>query len=589
MENHLLRFGYRISIYFADSMDFETTIRVAGYTFTLAITMRLFFSLLSIIVCASSTIAKDYDDPFYHWPTDLTIRGKVIVGTSVGDGSALIGSLSKSELNAKVTLLVDRDLSTEEFVQYAKTFFSASDYRVVRRDPEQKFAEIARVLPECQTFLWRSTQSLDQQQWKHLLEQRADFSAFLTRGGTLVFLGPAAVNAGSIYAQDEDGELVLREGLGLLPDCLIYPGDGSESRENVSEILIERPSTVGITLAEGTLLKLTGRILSTNGPGAATLMLAGASDGIPAKSKTIAPMQSRHQIANDFLADLTQWRRQAINRQLPPFPADKPPAPKLDGGTLVIVGGGGMPKGLMNRFVELAGGVDDAKLVYVPCSEQIVLLENQSTVHQWNRMGVKNATFIHTKDRRKANSDEEFLKPLSDATGIWFGGGRQWNFSDSYYGTKAQAMMKDVLKRGGVIGGSSAGASIQASFLARATPINNYDILAPGYLRGGLGFLSGVAIDQHFTQRGRQKDMTLLVNRYPQMLGIGIDESTALIVEKSIGTVVGKGDVYFYDRTKAVTEDEPDYVKVGDGGRYELVERKLIDDDDHPNPNAAGH
>ena len=100
---------------------------------------------------------------------------------------------------------------------------------------------------------------------------------------------------------------------------------------------------------------------------------------------------------------------------------------------------------------------------------------------------------LHTKDRTEADSDEEFLKHLSEATGIWFGGGRQWNFVDSYYGTKAHQLMLDVLDRGGVVGGSSAGASIQGEYLARANPVANFDIMAPGYERG-LGFISGVAI-----------------------------------------------------------------------------------------------
>ena len=195
-------------------------------------------------------------------------------------------------------------------------------------------------------------------------------------------------------------------------------------------------------------------------------------------------------------------------------------------------------------------------------------------------MGVKHATFIHTKDRNKSNTDEEFLAPLKDATMLWFGGGRQWNFADSYYGTKAHKLMKDVLHRGGVIGGSSAGASIQGRFLARATPIGNSNILAPGYMRGGLGFLSGVAIDQHFSQRGRQKDMTKLVEKYPQMLGIGIDESTAIIVRKSRAEVVGTGKVFFYNRNIAVEEGKPDYTAVSAGGVYDLLKREVINDAD---------
>ncbi|MCH8150731.1 MAG: cyanophycinase [Planctomycetes bacterium] len=278
------------------------------------------------------------------------------------------------------------------------------------------------------------------------------------------------------------------------------------------------------------------------------------------------------------MIDLTQWRREAIDRTIEPFPPSKPNEPFVENGTLIIVGGGGMPKGLMDRFVELAGGVDKARLVYVPCSERDTLSDQQRTVQAWQRMGVKHATFIHTKDRIKANSDQEFLAPLKDATGIWFGGGRQWNFADSYYGTKAHELMKDVVRRGGVVGGSSAGASIQARYLARATPIENFDIMAPGYERGGLGFISGVAIDQHFSQRGRQKDMTQLVNRYPQILGIGLDEATAIIVRGSKADVVGRGKVHFYDRNLPVFPDRPDYIALPAGSQYDLAARKTIKD-----------
>lgn len=135
-----------------------------------------------------------------------------------------------------------------------------------------------------------------------------------------------------------------------------------------------------------------------------------------------------------------------------------------------------------------------------------------------------------------------------------------------------------MLHRGGVIGGSSAGASIQARYLARATPIGNTQIMAPGYERGGLGFLDGVAIDQHFSQRGRQKDMTQLMARHPQLLGIGLDEATAIVVKKSTAEVVGNGKVYFYDRRIPLHPDRPDYIAVAEGGRFELVERKLIED-----------
>ena len=102
--------------------------------------------------------------------------------------------------------------------------------------------------------------------------------------------------------------------------------------------------------------------------------------------------------------------------------------------------------------------------------------------------------------------------------------------------------------------------------------------MAFGYERGGLGFISGVAIDQHFSQRRRHKDMTQLVDTHPQLLGIGIDEATAIIVQKSKAKIVGRGKVHFYDRTQPVVPDKPDFIALGKGAEYDLAERKVLEE-----------
>ena len=102
------------------------------------------------------------------------------------------------------------------------------------------------------------------------------------------------------------------------------------------------------------------------------------------------------------------------------------------------------------------------------------------------------------------------------------------------------------------------------------------------YERGGLGFISGVAIDQHFSQRGRQKDMTQLMTRYPQLLGIGLDEATAIIVQKSKADVIGKGRVFFYDRKRPVEPDQPDYIALPADSSYDLASRTVLVDGTPP-------
>src|SRR5205823_10371724 len=103
-----------------------------------------------------------------------------------------------------------------------------------------------------------------------------------------------------------------------------------------------------------------------------------------------------------------------------------------------------------------------------------------------------------------------FQEPLREAKGVWFSGGRQWRFVDAYEGTLCEKLFHDVLKRGGAIGGSSAGATIQGAYLCRGNPLGNLDIMAEGYERG-FGFLPGTAIDQHFFKRNRLGDMQNLV------------------------------------------------------------------------------
>ena len=336
---------------------------------------------------------------------------------------------------------------------------------------------------------------------------------------------------------------------GLMPYVAV-----SEHEDGTADGLVQ------MTMEDGAVLLLQGRFLRGAGEGKTTFHLAAGAG----KDATDLVLENRTRL------DLVSLRRRAIDRTMSAFPTKK--TPDVKNGSLVIVGGG-LPDGLVERFIELAGG-PDAMIVVVPCVFAEEVTREPGFVRQLRSRGAKNVTWIHTKDRVKADTDEQFLAPLKEAGGVWFGGGRQWNLVDSYMDTKAHELMRDVLRRGGVIGGSSAGASIQAEFLARGDPLGNTNIIAPGYLRG-LGFLPGVAVDQHFTQRGRQKDMTELMLAYPQLLGIGIDESTAIIVQRTVAEVVGTGAVHFYDYTVPPTGDT-DYVRLESGKRYDLAARREV-------------
>lgn len=371
----------------------------------------------------------------------------------------------------------------------------------------------------------------------------------------------AAITSRVMLVYDE-----IRQGLDLVPGAIVDQHYLVRRREErLRRALMAHPDRVGLGIDEATVLILRGRTLTVRGESTVTLMLA-ASPQRPERVERLKPGER---------ADLIAWSRAAVARQRAPFPTAMPPLPRVAQGSLVIVGGGGMPKGLMRRFIDLAGGVD-APIVYVPCEEVEHLPEEPSFVAAMRKLGARQVSWIHTKDRRVAREDAQFLKPLETARGVWFGGGRQWNLVDSYQHTTAHRLMHAVLERGGVIGGSSAGASIQGDYMPRGDPLGNLVMMAEGY-ESGLGFLTGVAIDQHFSQRKRFADMTALVKTYPQLLGIGIDEATALVVRHDVAEVVGNGKVAFYDARRPRADGEPDYVQYEAGQFYDLVERQPVE------------
>lgn len=162
-------------------------------------------------------------------------------------------------------------------------------------------------------------------------------------------------------------------------------------------------------------------------------------------------------------------------------------------------------------------------------------------------------------------------------------GGRQWRLVDAYKNTKVEKMLWAVLERGGVIGGSSAGATIQGSYLARGDTKNNQ--IMTGDHEEGFGFLKNVAIDQHHLARNRHFDMFAILKKYPGLLGIGIDEFTAIIVKGNKFQVLGNGYVTIYDGTfwsregsllKVLPEKKSLFYFLRSGDRYDLNARKVI-------------
>lgn len=260
----------------------------------------------------------------------------------------------------------------------------------------------------------------------------------------------------------------------------------------------------------------------------------------------------------------------ACQRAAPSTPAPTAAVPPVVG-SLVIAGGGQLGPEVMGRFIRLAGGPGASIVVIPTAGEDSIYPSNWGGLSVLSQHGATNLVLRHTKDRKVADSDS-FVAPIRTARGVWFPGGRQWRLVDSYAGTRTERELHALLARGGVIGGTSAGASIQASYMVRGAREGNTIMMAPGY-EAGFGFIRNVAVDQHVSARNRQLDLQQVVKRFPTLLGLGLDEGTAIVVAGTRAEVVGRGKLFVHNGNETPTDTLP-YVTLAAGETLDLVSRR---------------
>lgn len=244
-------------------------------------------------------------------------------------------------------------------------------------------------------------------------------------------------------------------------------------------------------------------------------------------------------------------------------------------GTVIVVGGGAMGPEVYSAFIKAAGG-PDALIVDVPTAGgDTAYTQDAPGTRGWKQAGAKNVYVLHTNNKKLADSDS-FAAILKKAGGVWFEGGRQFHLVDSYAGTKTEAGFHDVLARGGVIGGSSAGASILGDFLVRGAPSNdNFVMDSPGYEKG-FAFLRGVGIDQHVVARERLADLAdSIMPKYPNLLGMSEDEGTAWVVRGDTATIIGRDKAFVYGGKDATDRGKP-FLTLYPGDRYNLATRQVM-------------
>lgn len=225
--------------------------------------------------------------------------------------------------------------------------------------------------------------------------------------------------------------------------------------------------------------------------------------------------------------------------------------------TLLIIGGAEDKLGrsvVLKRFVRLSGG-RSSRIVLIPTASSFVdeVVDTYSQVFARLRAG-EDIRVVHAPSRAAAH-DPELVARLEDATGIFVTGGSQLKLGQFLVGTPVGDAIHDAYRRGAVVAGTSAGASIMSRFMISLGDEGLTPRQRSSQLTAGLGLLEDVIVDQHFDQRGRYGRLMSLVANSPNLLGMGIDENTAVeIRDERVLTVVGTGGVFVLDARNAITD-----------------------------------
>lgn len=232
--------------------------------------------------------------------------------------------------------------------------------------------------------------------------------------------------------------------------------------------------------------------------------------------------------------------------------------PRTPQPTLFIIGGAEDRVGratLLRRFVKLSGG-RDSRIVIIPTASSFRQEVVAAYTEVFTRFGVTDIAVVNPTSR-DARGHEEELAALDRATGVFMSGGNQLVLSQYLPGTAFGEALLRAHERGAVIGGTSAGASIMSEFMIALGQDGAVPLQRSSGVSQGMGLLKGVVIDQHFAERARYGRLMAVIARSPGLLGIGIDEDTAIEVTGGRFTVHGRSTAFVIDCGNAVS-DAPD-------------------------------
>lgn len=216
-------------------------------------------------------------------------------------------------------------------------------------------------------------------------------------------------------------------------------------------------------------------------------------------------------------------------------------------GALMLCGGGPLPESLFRKFFEL-GQANNGSLVIIPsASGRADAGDFAGSIAEWKNFPWSRIEVLHAKDRKQAESSESLVEPLKRATAVWISGGDQRRLAERYLGTPVEREIQSVVRRGGIVGGTSAGSAIASRVMitgGKQKPM----------ISNGIDLLPGSIIDMHFSQRKRHDRLSSAIDLHPDRIGFGIDEGTGLVVSSTEAEVLGNGSVYVYSRNADATE-----------------------------------
>lgn len=400
-----------------------------------------------------------------------------------------------------------------------------------------------------------------------LVEQR--LHDLLARGGVIGGTSAgAAIMSRTMINGTRDAlrvDPVLDTGFGFLPGCVVDQHFLKRNREGrLRNALLSRPGHFGVGIDEGTALVVSGRSLRVIGDSCVKMYLA-ATPERPERVETLAAGGA---------TDLLALSRAAVQRTRAGVQDSPGKTSPLREGTLVLAGDGRPPRDAVERFLEAAGG-KDARIVVVSNGQRNPTDADVAFGQELRDAGAANVTHLNTDDHTEWLK-EDLIAALKDARGIWVTGDGALQLVDLLVDTPAEKLLADLFAQGGVLGGSSAGASILGQYLIPAAASPSPNLAAEGYERG-IGLLSGVAIDRRLAAEPENRAAALsnLRPAHPQLIGVGLERESAVIFRGATMQVLGGRNVTVIDRSADASIATLESVSPGES--YNLVERRRVE------------